>query len=421
MSEEILREVIGLAQKSKWNQVKRFIKFIIQKTLKKEAGYHVTALDVLINGKKRSKYDVIIKNKEKVKDIDKIIDFNHLTLYQATPTSNNFVDISQNNGTLVVLAKYLGPSIKNHQIFDFSVHLDAIDEPFFTIGSIGKINSGEILKILNKSAESITKIEKEKLKKESKQVKDTEIQNLEAFVFEKLTGKNAFWNGAETKTYQNWKAKIKNKYRIESGKITYYKGKPTKLYSQYLENLYRQKDIRKKKPTTEKKDNRVKQKKEIKNINEKYIFETLTSKNAIWSGTETKIFQDWKKKTHNKYRKETGKNPYYKGSATNNYSQYLENLINKTTTKTKKLTKNGEKKPIKSKKDDKGVSEQTVFETLTGKNAVWKGTETQNFKNWKQRINKRYKKETGKNPYYRGDLTQNFKNYLKTFIKTNSS
>jgi len=419
MSDEILREVIGLAQKSKWNQIKKFIKFIILKTLKKDAGYSLTALDVLISGKKRPKYDVLIKNKEKIKDIDKITDFNHLSLYQATPTSNNLVDISQNNGTLVVLAKYLGPSLNNHQIFDFSVHLDAIDEPFFTIGSKGKINSSEILKIINKSAEPITNFEKEKLKKELKQVKATEIQNLEAFVFEKLTEKNAFWNGTETKTFQNWKAKIINKYRIESGKIAYYKGKPTKLFSQYLENLYKQKDIIKKKLITEKKTNKVKQKNEIKIINEKDVFETLTSKKAIWNGIETKTFQDWKKKTHNKYRKETNKNPYYKGSATKNYSQYLGNLINKRTTKIKKLTRNLDKKPINSKQDDKGVSEQLIFEKLTGKNAKWNGSETKNFINWKYKIHKKYKKETGKNPYYKGKLTQNFQNYLKNIFKSN--
>ncbi|MFX1553717.1 MAG: hypothetical protein ACFFBV_07295 [Promethearchaeota archaeon] len=419
MSEDILREVIGLAQKSKWNKIKRFIKFIIQKTLKKEVGYHLTALDVLINGKKRQKYEILIKNKEKIKDIDKITDFNHLSLYQATPTSNNLVDISQNNGTFVVLAKYLGPCVNNHQIFDFSVHLDAIDEPFFTIGSKGKLNSSEILEIFNKSTQSTTKIENEKLKKESKQVKATEIQNLEAFIFEKLTEKHAFWNGTETKSFQNWKAKIKNKYRIESGKMAYYKGKPTKLFSQYLENLYKQKDVKKKKPITEKKDNKGKQKKQIKIITEKYVFETITSKNAVWNGTETKTFQDWKKKTHNKYRKETSKNPYYKGSATNNYSQYLEDLINKRITKSKKLTKNLDEKPLNTKKDEKGVSEQTVFETITGKNAIWNGSETQNFKNWKQRINKKYKKETGKNPYYKGKLTQNFQNYLKNLFKSN--
>ncbi|UCD00810.1 MAG: hypothetical protein JSV23_07955 [Promethearchaeota archaeon] len=417
MSEELLREIIGLAEKSKWNRVKKFINFIIQKTLKKEAGYQLTALDASINGKKRPKYDIQIRNKENIKEIDKITDFNHLALYQATPSSNNFIDISQKNGTIIVLAKYLGPTFNNHQVFDFSVHLDALEEPFFTIGNGKKINSSEVLKIINNKGKTIIKTEREKEKKETREIIDAKTVDLEAFIFKELVQKNPIWNGTETKTFQNWRAKIKNKYHIESGKIPYYKGKPTRQFSAYLEDLIKKKDIKKGKPTAEIKNNKVKQKKEIKIINEEYIFETLTSKNAIWNGSETKIFQDWKKKTHNKYRKETGKHPYYKGSATNNYSQYLENLIKKRTTKSKEPKKKYDKKPVNSKKDEKSVSEQTIFEALTGKNAIWKGSETQNFQTWKQRINKKYKKEKGKNPYYRGELTQNFKNYLKSLIK----
>jgi hypothetical protein len=53
MPEESLREIIGLAKKSKWIQIKKFIKFIIEKTLKKEAGYNLTTLDVSINGKNK--------------------------------------------------------------------------------------------------------------------------------------------------------------------------------------------------------------------------------------------------------------------------------------------------------------------------------------------------------------------------------
>ncbi|MFX1411244.1 MAG: hypothetical protein ACFFA6_12920, partial [Promethearchaeota archaeon] len=131
MSEESLREIIGLAQKSKWNRVKKFIKFVIQKTMKKNAEYNLTALDVYINGKKQPKYNLLIKNRENIKNIDKINDFNHLSLYQSTQNSNNLIDVSQNNGTIVVLAKYLGPSLNDHQIFDFSVHLDVLEDPFF--------------------------------------------------------------------------------------------------------------------------------------------------------------------------------------------------------------------------------------------------------------------------------------------------
>ncbi|MBY8992044.1 MAG: hypothetical protein KGD58_14970 [Candidatus Lokiarchaeota archaeon] len=326
MAEEDLREILGIAKKSKWNQIKKFIKFIIQNTLKKDAGYSLTALDVSVNGKKTPKYNLLIKNKGEINDIDKILDFNHLSLYQATHNSNNLIEISQNNGTITVLAKYLGPSLNNYQIFDFSVHLNALTEPFFTIGNGMKISCTGILKIINKRAELIAKTKKETTKKESKQVKDTKIQNIEVFVFEKLTDKNAIWNGTETKTFQNWKAKTKNKYRIESGNIAYYKGKPTKKFSQYLENLYKNINNKTKKPKKNLDKKIISSKKDDKEVSEQFIFETLTGKNAIWNGTETKTFQNWKAKTKNKYKKEIGKNPYYSGKLTQTFKNYLKTL-----------------------------------------------------------------------------------------------
>ncbi len=312
MSEEILREIIGLAKKSKWIQIRSFVKFIIEKTLKKEAGYNLTALDVSINGKKKSKYNVLIKNKQNIKEIDKISNFSQLSLYQATQRSNNLFDISQENGTIIILAKYLGPTIKNHQIFDFSVQLDSIDEPFFTIGGGRKIKGSEILEIINKIP---------------KQVKDPENKDLEAFIFKKLTNKNAIWSGAETKSFQNWKIKIKNKYRIETGKITHYKGKPTKDFSLYLEKLSNKRPSKNKKPIKKLDKKASNSNKQDKEIIEKKIFETLTGKNAIWKESETKNFNGWKSKTYEKYGKDTGRKPYYKGNLTQNYKKYLRNLI----------------------------------------------------------------------------------------------
>ncbi|MCK4779440.1 MAG: hypothetical protein KAT57_04600, partial [Candidatus Lokiarchaeota archaeon] len=288
MSEESLRELIGLAKKSKWNQVKKYIKFIIQKTLKKEAGYNLTALDVSINGKKQPKLTLVIKNKGKIKEIDKITDFTHLSLYQATQNSNNLIEVSQNNGTLIVLAKYLGPSLNNHQMFDFSVHLDALDDPFFTIGNGKKIDCSEILNIINSNSAPKVKPRKEKEKKKSKEVEEIKIQDIEVLVFEKLTEKNAIWNGTETKTFQNWKAKLKNKYRIESGNIAYYKGKPTKKYSQHLENLLRNKEDKIRRPSKKLIKKESSSKKDDKEISEQFIFKTLTNKNAFWNGAETK-------------------------------------------------------------------------------------------------------------------------------------
>ena len=327
MPEESLREIIGLAKKSKWIQIKDFIKFIIEKTLKKEAGYNLTALDVSINGKNKSKYSALIKNKENIKEIDKISNFSQLSLYQATQRSNNLFDISQDNGTIIILAKYLGPTAENHQIFDFSVQLDSIDEPFFTIGSGRKIKGSEILEIINKNTKSIIKTKKDNQEKKPKQVKEPGIKNLEALVFKRLTNKNAIWSGSETKAFQNWKAKIKNKYHIETGKITYYKGKPTKKFSLYLEKLINKRPIKNKKLIKKPDKNASNSNKQNKEIIEKKIFETLTGKNAIWNESETKNFKNWKNRAYKKYGKDIGRKPYYKGNLTQNYKKYLRNLI----------------------------------------------------------------------------------------------
>ena len=154
---------------------------------------------------------------------------------------------------------------------------------------------------------------------------DKEIS--EQFIFTKLTGKNAIWNGVETKTFQNWKTKLKNKYRIESGNVSYYKGKPTKKYSLYLENLLKNKDNKAKKPTKNLNKKEPSSKKVDKEILEQFIFKMITNKNAIWKRSETKNFIDWKRRIYKKYTKDTGKNPYYRGKLTQNFQKYLKNLI----------------------------------------------------------------------------------------------
>ncbi|MFX0024511.1 MAG: hypothetical protein ACFE9S_19510 [Candidatus Hermodarchaeota archaeon] len=327
MSEESLREIIGIAKKSKWNQIRKFVKFIIRSTLKRSANYSLTALDVSLNGKKELKYDRVIKNKEQIKEIDKIVDFNHLSLYQATPTANNHINLSQNNGTIIVLAKYWGPSFNQLQTFDFSVNLDAIDDPFFTIGNGKKINCSEILKIISNGTNSLPKTRKEQPKKQIVEKKDTEINDIEAYVFEKLTNKNAIWKGEETKTFHNWKAKTNNKYRVDTGKISYYKGKPTKQYSTYLKSLISSKKIKAEKPNKQINKKPATPKPKPKNnkeeLTEPYLFKKITGKNAIWNGSETQNFIKWKKRTHSQYQKDTGKNPYYNQKLTKNFKDYL--------------------------------------------------------------------------------------------------
>jgi len=327
MIEESLREIIGLAKKSKWNRIKRYIKHIIEKTLEKETGYNLTALHVLINGKKKSKFNTVIKNKEDFNKIDKIKDFDHLSFYQTTCNSNNLVDISQSNGIIIVLAKYLGPVLKNYQIFDFSVHLDAFSQPFFTIGNGEKINSSEIIDIINNKHVKKTKVGIEKSKKKLISKKETEEIDLEAYVFRKLTNKNPIWNGSETKGFQIWKAKMINNYRIETGKISHYKAKPTKQFSLYLKNMINEK-VNKTKTPKKRIDKDISHSKKIDNqISEEIVFETLTGKKAVWNGSITRNFTNWKNRIHKNYRKETGKIPLYKCKLTQNFKKYLNDLI----------------------------------------------------------------------------------------------
>ncbi len=419
MSEETLREIIGITKKSKWNQIKKFIKFIISNTLKKDAEYRLIALDALFNGKKKSKHDQIIKNKQDINEINKIKDFTHLSIYQATTSANNHIDISQNNGTIIVIAKYLGPGLVDHQAFDFSVNLDALNEPFFTIGNSKKINCSEILKIINKKTKPVSKQQKEVPKKKLVDIKDVKLENIEAFVFEKLTNKKAIWNESETNTFQKWKARTTNKYRIDTGNITHYKGKPTTKFSLYLKFLLNNKKVEKKKPKKiiEKTLKPRSSKKVEKEFSEHDIFKTLTGKNAMWNGSETKVFQKWKAKVVNKYRLETGNITHYRGKPTNKFAQYLKSLPKNIVIKEKKPKKTTEKKKINLSKDQKEISEQYVFEIIMGKNAIWKELETQNFIKWKDRMYKKYMKDTGKNPYFKRNLTKNYKLFLKNTLK----
>lgn len=323
MSEESLREIIGIAKNSKWSQIRKFIKFIVRNTLKRNAGYNLTALDVLVNGKKELKYDQIIKKKEEVSEIDKIKDFNHLSLYQRTQTVNNHINVSKSDGTIIVLAKIFGPDPSNHQFFDFSVNLDALEDPFFTIGNGQKINCSEILEFIQKNPKSPSLKEKKIPEKKSKKDTEPSIVDIEAFIFEELTSKNAVWNGNETKIFQRWKAKTKNKYRIETGKISHYNGKPTKLYSLYLNSLRKKRKIEDNKPKEKKNKNSLNKVTNKEKITEKYIFEQVAGKNAVWNGSETQNFLNWKRKIHKKYKKDTRKNPYYKQQPTNKFKEFL--------------------------------------------------------------------------------------------------
>ena len=260
MSDVITREIVGLTKISKWNKVKGFIKTVINKTLIKNAGYRLIALDAYINNNKKSELNFIIEKKEDLNRLNEISSFSNLSLYQRTKFSSNHINISQNNGIIVLIAKYMGSEVNNHQCFDFAVYIDPIHEPFFTDGSGQVFSCSEMLKRINENIKSKNKTtnsiktkdkilknvkaktEKSKRKYGSKQKNEIEIKKIEASIYENLKRNNAIWGGNETKAFRSWKKKTANKYKKQTGKISYYRGKPTKNYTKYLEDLVKPKN-----------------------------------------------------------------------------------------------------------------------------------------------------------------------------------
>ena len=245
MSEIVTREIIGLAQQSKWHNILEVIKTLVKNTLNKKAGYILVALDALINKRKRQEFSFLIQSVNDLKKLDEISSFSMLSLYQYTDTSSDHINISQQDGIIILIAKYMGPAIDHHEYFDFMVHMDPIHDPFFTYGSGQILSCADMLELINKNRKmnEITKkpikakIPKQTTEPKSKAKKEIESQNIEALVYEKLKGKNAEWSGNETKAFSAWKKRIAKKYSQETGKGAYYKGNPTKNYTIYLEGL----------------------------------------------------------------------------------------------------------------------------------------------------------------------------------------
>ncbi|TFG29002.1 MAG: hypothetical protein EU532_04060 [Promethearchaeota archaeon] len=258
MSEIVTREIIGLAQKSKWQKILEVTKTLVKKTLKNRAGYTVVALDAIINNKKREEFSDLIQSVDDLNKLDGISSFSMLSLYQFTDTSSDHINISHQDGIIILIAKYMGPAIEHHEYFDFMVHMDPLQDPYFTYGTGKILNCTDMLDLINKNREikektiksSKATIKKEKKESESKDKKEQEVQNIEALTYEKLKGKNAEWGGTETKTFIAWKKRISDKYTTDTGKGAYYRGNPTKNYINYLEKL--SKPTLKKKPVVKK-------------------------------------------------------------------------------------------------------------------------------------------------------------------------
>lgn len=92
----------------------------------------------------------------------------------------------------------------------------------------------DLVKPKNKSKSKKKSVQKTKSRKPLGKIE--KIISL-PIVFEKLTGKKAFWGGNETKRFISWKEKSLRRFRSETGGKTHYRGKLTSTYKNYLKNL----------------------------------------------------------------------------------------------------------------------------------------------------------------------------------------
>jgi hypothetical protein len=161
------------------------------------------------------------------------------------------------------------------------------------------------------------------------------------------------------------------------------------------------------------------------------LYERITKKNALWSGSETKAFQKWKMRGHKEFRDRTGGFPYYKGKITQKYELYLNSLIKKPDSKKaplkkSKVKKSTVRKPIpKSPVDKKKLTikkvtplnmEDKIYKKLTGKNPIYGGRITKDFGIWKLKMHKKFQQKVRGNPYYKGTLTQKYKIFLTSLL-----
>jgi hypothetical protein len=231
MSDTLPKEIIALAREEKWKEVRGFIKNFIELTLKSDLPYDIT----LINGTKSGKSNdsVVEYQIEKQNDIDildDIEDFDTLSIYQFNQHYENNLYLKRNQEAIIFFAKYMSGITDKIELecFEFIIMLDSTSNPVFLSNSGSKVNYNRILEVFEGFEQG----------KEVKDVEDIPGNELEAFVFEQITGRNAVWGGSETKAFKEWKEAVTDLYTSETGNYSYYSGSLTKKYRKFLERMY---------------------------------------------------------------------------------------------------------------------------------------------------------------------------------------
>jgi histone H1/5 len=242
MSENIPREIIGIVKASEWNNIKLFLKAILELTLDSDEEYSLIAHNASIDNKKREEYDVQIKTKAQIELLYSITDFEKVSLYQNSEYKRNIINISKDKKVIVLTAQYMGPEIDHTNYFDFAIYLDSFELPYFSDNKGNVFECHEIMDIINKfKPEAPKKVRKRILSKKPITYKS------EVETYKILSEKNAILTGHETIAFQKWKMRNHKEFGEKTGGLPYYKGKTTQKYESYLNNLVK-KTVAKKPP-----------------------------------------------------------------------------------------------------------------------------------------------------------------------------
>ena len=258
MSENIPREIIGIAKASEWNNIKLFLKAILELTLDSDEEYSLIAHNASINNKKREEYDVQIKTRAQIELLYSITDFEKVSLYQNSEYKRNIINISKDKKVIVLTAQYMGPEIDHTNYFDFAIYLDSFELPYFSDNKGNVFECHEIIDIINKF-----KPEAPKKARKRKQPQKPVTNKSEVDTYEKITEKNAIWTDQETKAFQKWIMKNHKEFREKTGGLPYYKGKTTQKYETYLNNLVKKPAAKKGLPKKQAKKKPVAKKKTV--------------------------------------------------------------------------------------------------------------------------------------------------------------
>ena len=232
MSESIPKEIIGIAKTSEWNNIKQFLKAILELTLDLDEEYSLIAHNALINNKKHKEYDAQIKTKAQIELLYSISDFEKISLYQYSEYKRNIINISKEKQVIVLTAQYMGPEIDHTNYFEFAIYLDSFNLPYFSDNKGNVFECHEIMDIISKfKPEAPKKVLNRKMSEQPRTYKS------EVEIYKRLSKKDAIWSGQETKAFQKWKMRSHKEFREKTGGLPYYKEKTTQKYESYLNNL----------------------------------------------------------------------------------------------------------------------------------------------------------------------------------------